>query len=538
MARNSEEKVELLPDPKRMIEGLRDTGYEFDTAVADILDNSIAADANNIDLRLDQDVRGNIRLSLADDGCGMDRKGLLNAMRYGAQIRPNPSSLGKYGLGLKTASTAFCRRLTVASRASGKGEMLAATWDLDHVAKSGAWEILLSDEPDDEIVEHLDEIAPKSSGTVVVWQKVDRLLKDYADPSGKPAKKALKQKEEGLRKHIAMVFQRFLDPKDKRGRNVKISLNGVPIEAWDPFVTSLSELVAEETVPVELPSKREASFTVKAYILPRREDFPSPELAKTAELSTNRQGIYIYRENRLIKDSDWLGMFVNEPHGSLLRVEFSFDHRLDEVFHLDIKKSQIILNEELWDWLKDQFLPAPRRVADSLYRDGDRKQIAKRAQGAHDASNNTIREREATAGGAKVNIVNPATGECVVQNPNGQFRIKLPVGPAAKPGEVFVRVVDSINNGLLFEPALIEKHRAVHINSSHPYYSKVYVPNLGKSVLIQGMDLLLWALSVAELTAYHDDTTKHFEDLRFELSRILSKLVEGLPDPELNENAA
>lgn len=538
MARNSEEKVELLPDPKRMIEGLRDTGYEFDTAVADILDNSIAADAKNIDLRLDQDVRGNIRLSLADDGCGMDRKGLLNAMRYGAQIRPNPSSLGKYGLGLKTASTAFCRRLTVASRASAKGDVLAATWDIDHVAKSAAWEILLTDEPDEEIIEHLDEIAPKSSGTVVVWQKVDRLLKDYADPSGKPAKKALKQKEEGLRKHIAMVFQRFLDPKDKRARTVKISLNGIPVEAWDPFVTSLSELVAEDVVPVELPSKKEASFTVKAYILPRREDFPSAELAKTAELSTNRQGIYIYRENRLIKDSDWLGMFVNEPHGSLLRVEFSFDHRLDEVFHLDIKKSQIILNEELWDWLKDQFLPAPRRVADNQYRDGDRKLIAKRAQGAHDASNNTIREREATAGGAKVNIVNPATGECVVQNPNGQFRIKLPIGPAAKPGEVFVRVVDSINNGLLFEPALIEKHRAVHINSSHPYYSKVYVPNLGKSVLIQGMDSLLWALAVAELTAYHDDTTKHFEDLRFELSRILSKLVEGLPDPELNENAA
>lgn len=468
----------------------------------------------------------------------MDRKGLLNAMRYGAQIRPNPSSLGKYGLGLKTASTAFCRRLTVASRASAKGTVLAATWDIDHVAKSGAWEILLSDEPDDEIIEHLDEIASKASGTVVVWQKVDRLLKDYVDPTGKPAKKAFKQKEDELRKHIAMVYQRFLDPNDKRARNVKISLNGTPIEAWDPFVTSLSELVAEETVTLELPSKRDASFTVKAYILPRREDFPSPELAKAAELSTNRQGIYIYRENRLIKDSDWLGMFVNEPHGSLLRVEFSFDHKLDEVFHLDIKKSQIILNEGLWDWLKDQFLTAPRRVADNQYRDGDRKLIAKKAQGAHDASNNSIREREATAGGAKVNIVNPTTGECVVQNPNGQFRIKLPVGPAAKPGEVFVRVVDSINNGLLYEPALIEKHRAIHINSSHPYYSKVYVPNLGKSVLIQGMDSLLWALGVAELTAYHDDTTKHFEDLRFELSRILSKLVEGLPDPELNENAA
>ena len=533
-----EEAVILVPDPKRMIEGLRDTGYEFDTAVADILDNSIAADAKNVDLRIDMDLRGNITLSLADDGCGMNRADLLNAMTYGAKLRPNPASLGKYGLGLKTASTAFSRRLTVASRPSAKDSVLAATWDLDHVGSSGKWEVLLSDDVDDEIIDHLDEVAPETSGTVVVWQKVDRLLKDYADAGGKPAQKALKQKEDALRRHIAMVFQRFLDPKDRRARTVSIKLNGAAVKAWNPFVPELSELVAEEEVPVEMPSKRDASFTVKAYILPRREDFPSTELAKEAALSSDNQGIYIYRENRLIKDADWLGIYQKEPHSTLLRVEFSFDHRLDEVFQLDIKKSQIILNEQLWDWLSERFLTAPRRMANQRYREGQRKDITKNTQGAHDASNNTIREREAAAGGAKVNVVDPNTGECIVQNPNGQFRIKLPVGPASKPGEVYVRAVDSIDNGLLFEPALIERHRAVQINRSHPYYSKVYVPNLNKSVLVQGMDSLLWALAIAELTAYHDETAEHFKDMRFELSRILSKLVEGLPDPELNENAA
>jgi Histidine kinase-, DNA gyrase B-, and HSP90-like ATPase len=538
LAGKKEEAVILVPDPKRMIEGLRDTGYEFDTAVADILDNSIAADANNVDLRIDMDIRGNITLSLADDGCGMNRADLLNAMTYGAKMRPNPASLGKYGLGLKTASTAFSRRLTVASRAAANDSILAATWDLDHVGSSGKWEVLLSEDVDDEIVDHLNEVAPKSSGTVVVWQKVDRLLKDYADASGRPAQKALKQKEDALRRHIAMVFQRFIDPKDSRARTVSIKLNGAAVKAWNPFVPGLSELVAEDTVPVELPSKRDAAFTVKAYILPRREDFPSPELAKEAALSSDNQGIYIYRENRLIKDADWLGIYQKEPHSTLLRVEFSFDHRLDEVFQLDIKKSQIILNEQLWDWLSEQFLTAPRRMANQRYRDGQRKDIAKTTQGAHDASNNTIREREAAAGGAKVNVVDPNTGECIVQNPNGQFRIKLPVGPASKPGEVYVRAVDSIDNGLLFEPALIERHRAVQINRAHPYYSKVYVPNLNRSVLVQGMDSLLWALAVAELTAYHDETAEHFKDMRFELSRILSKLVEGLPDPELNENAA
>lgn len=536
--KQKEEGVILQPDPKRMIMGLRDTGYEFDTAVADILDNSIAADANNIDLRIDMDIRGNITLSLADDGCGMNRADLLNAMTYGARLRPNPASLGKYGLGLKTASTAYCRRLTVASRAAAKDPILAATWDLDHVADSGKWEVLLSNDVDDEIADHLDEVAKDSAGTVVVWQKVDRLLKDYVEAGGKSAQKALKQKEVHLRRHLAMVFQRFLDPKDQRAKTVNVKLNGVAIKAWNPFVPELSDLAAAEDVPVELPSKKEASFTVRAYILPRREDFPTPELAKEAELSSDNQGIYIYRENRLIMDADWLGIYQKEPHSTLLRVEFSFDHRLDEVFHLDIKKSQIGLNDQLWDWLSEQFLTAPRRMANQRYREGQKKDISKAAQGAHDASNKNIKEREAAAGGAKVNIVDPDTGECLVQNPHGQFKIKLPMGPAAKPGEVYVKTVDSIESGLLFEPALIQGHRAVHINSSHPYYAKVYVPNLNKSVLMQGMDSLMWALAVAELTAYHDEVSEHFKDMRFELSKILSKLVEGLPDPELNENAA
>jgi hypothetical protein len=533
-----EEGIILPPDPRRMIMGLRDTGYEFDTAVADILDNSIAADAENIDLRIDMDLRGNITLSLADDGIGMNRADLLNAMTYGARIRPNPASLGKYGLGLKTASTAFCRRLTVASRAAANDPILAATWDLDHVADSGQWEVLLSDDVDDEISDHLDEVAEDSSGTVVVWQKVDRLLKDYADAGGKPAQKALKQREDQLRRHLAMIFQRFLDPKDKRARTVSIKLNGTAIKAWNPFLPELSELAAVEDVPVELPSKKEASFSVKAYILPRREDFPTAELAKEAELSSDNQGIYIYRENRLIKDADWLGIYQKEPHSTLLRVEFSFDHRLDEVFQLDIKKSQIILNEQLWDWLSEQFLTAPRRMANQRYREGQKKDIAKVTQSAHDASNKTIKEREAAAGGAKVNVVDPNTGECIVQNPHGQFKIKLPMGPAAKPGEVYVKTVDSIESGLLFEPGLIQGHRAVHINRTHPYYTKVYVPNLNKSVLVQGMDSLMWALAVAELTAYHDEVSEHFKDMRFELSKILSKLVEGLPDPELSENVA
>jgi hypothetical protein len=532
------EEIELPPDPERVIVGLRDTGYEFDTAVADIVDNSIAANATKVQLWLAADMRGNIRLTIADNGDGMDRLGLINAMQYGSKARPSAASLGKYGLGLKTASTAFCKRLSVISRPDGNSAPLMATWDLYHVAKVNKWALLLNEECDPEAVEQLDEVAAGRAGTVVLWEKVDRLIKEYADPGGAPARKAIKAKEDGLRHHLSMVYQRFLDPADSRERHVEITLNGKAVEAWDPFQSKLSELVAQETVETELADGRQASFTIRAFILPRREEFPDDKAASAAMLSNDRQGIYIYRENRLIHDADWLGMYQKEPHLTGLRVEFSFDHRLDDAFHLDIKKSQIILNDDLAHWLQTEFLPAPRREANRRSREGQQKQISKKGEGAHDNSNNNIRNREAAAGGPQVNIADPNTGEAIVENKHGKTRLKLTITSAKRPGEVFVQPVDGITNGLLFQPALIEGHKAVQINTTHPYYLKVYVPNLNRSVTMQGLDSLMWALCVAELSTVQDSTATMFQDMRYEVSRILEKLVESLPEPDVEQNVA
>jgi hypothetical protein len=530
------EAIKLPPNPERMIEGLRDTGYEFYTAVADIVDNSIAANATKVQLWLAPDLRNQIRLLIVDNGDGMSRQGLINAMQYGSAARPNRASLGKYGLGLKTASTAFCKRLSVVSRADGNTPALMATWDLNHVAHAKEWELLLTENCEQEALEQLEVLAAGRAGTVVLWEQVDRLIKDFEDKKPGWAKKALRDKEDGLRQHIGMIYQRFLDPKDKRAPLVEIELNGKRVEAWDPFQREYSELVAQQTVPTQLPDGTEAEFTVRAYILPRDEEFPSKEASALARVGNDTQGIYIYRENRLIHDADWLGIYRREPHYNLIRVEFSFDHKLDDAFHLDIKKSQIILNEDLAQWLEDQFLPAPRREANRRRREGEQKKIAKKSEGAHDTSNSNIRNREAEAGGAEVNIADPNTGEVVVKNAHGKFRLKLPIANAQRPGEVFVQPVDGINNGLLFQPVMIEQHRAVQINTSHPYYSKVYVPNLARSVTMQGLDSLMWALCVAELTTVRDNTNELFRDLRYEVSRILEKLVETMPEPETEKD--
>ncbi|PGZ77308.1 ATP-binding protein [Priestia megaterium] len=525
------------PHAIRTIEGLRDTGYEFNTAMADIIDNSIAANATIIDIFIEMDFIGDITIYIADNGIGMDEEGLEKAMTYGSPQRENLKSLGKFGLGLKTASTAFCRSLSVTTRDSAKSTIYKARWDLDHVADAEDWELLFLN-PDDRELELIQTVTNNSSGTVVTWEKVDRLLKDYQDPSGTHARRALDKIIFSLKDHVAMVYQRFLDPSYLEAPNVTIKINSEEIEAWDPFCTDEpgTEMVAKQAQEVEFEDGTKTSFNVKAYVLPRKEEFSSDEARKKAKLSNDLQGFYVYRENRLIHFGNWMGMYTNEPHSTLLRVEFSFEYLMDEAFNVDIKKSRIALNNELYNWLKEQFLPAPRRAANERYRKGQKKNVKKVSKGAHETSNVGIGNREKELKISNVEVKNKGNNDVEVTNKKGKVRIKLPILEPVKDGELHVAPIDSLEDGLLWEPALINTHHAVRINTNHSYYHKVYVPNLSSGVTIQGMDSLLWALSEAELGTISEETKYHLKELRYEVSRILRRLVEDLPEPELDDH--
>jgi len=531
------ERKVVPPHAIRTIEGLRDTGYEFNTAIADILDNSIAANATNINLSIDMDFMGSITIYIVDNGIGMNEMGLEEAMTYGSPQRANLKSLGKFGLGLKTASTAFCRSLSVTTRDSGQSPINKARWDLDHVADAEDWELLFL-EPEDQEIAMLEKITNNSSGTIVTWEKVDRLLKNYQDQAGPHARRALEKVVLSLKEHVAMVYQRFLDHDYKEATNVVIRINDEVVEAWDPFclAETATELVGRKVQLVEFEEGTNTSFTIKAYVLPRKEEFSSEEARKKAKLSNDLQGIYVYRENRLIHYGNWLGMFTNEPHSTLLRVEFSFEYLMDEAFNVDIKKSRISLNSDLYIWLKEQFLPAPRRAANERYRKIQKKKAQKVSKGAHDSSNKGIGNHEKELNISKLEIKDRENNDVEVTNKKGKVRIKLPVLEPVNDGELHVSPVEFIEDGLLWEPALIDTHHAVRINTNHAYYHKVYIPNLSSGVTIQGMDSLLWALSEAELGTISEESKYHLKELRYEVSRILRRLVEDFPEPDLDEN--
>lgn len=525
------ETIPVEPDVARVTDGLRDTGYEFNTAVADIIDNSIAAMATLIDVRADVDFGGNVFVSVGDNGTGMDREGLINAMRYGSKRRSDPASLGKFGLGLKTASTAFCKRLVVISRPNGELTPLAAVWDLDFIAQANEWSLQLQ-EPESHEIDLLDAVAPARAGTLVVWDKIDRLLPEYKKPDGRPLKNALKRQLDSLREHIATVYQRFLDPTDPRARTVEIRLNGESIPAWDPFCVSITQKPALEHVQeVELPSGERTSFSVKAYILPRKEEYSSAEDRALARISNERQGVYVYRENRLIHGPDWLGMYRQEPHFSLIRVELSFDHRLDDAFQVDIKKSRILLNEELYRWLRESFLAHPRREAETRYRRGEAGVAKGAAVLIHTSSNNALNQKMDALRTATVTAVDATTGQASIQNNAGQSVAHLRIVTDDKPGIAHIETAESLEHRVLWEPALINGKPGVTLNAGHPYYAKAYLPNKENSVVVQALDFLLWALAQAEVNNISEESREAFEDFRIEVSRNLVKLVADLPDP-------
>lgn len=527
----ADEQIVVEPDVARIVDGLRDTGYEFKTAVADIIDNSLAANATEIDVSIALDFENQVLVSVADNGHGMNRKNLIEAMRYGSPQRQDLASLGKFGLGLKTASTAFCRRLLVTSRNSAKADPLTACWDLEKMAKANSWTLEVRDASAAErkLLEHT---AASSSGTLVVWNSVDRVLPGYADPGGQPRKKALKKLVQELSDHIAMVYQRFLDPDDERAPNATIRVNASGIAAWDPFQErETKKPVFEELVAVQMYDDSEVTFLVRCFVLPRVSEFSSPEAEKAARLSADRQGVYIYRENRLIHGPDWLGMYKKEPHFTLARFELSFGHDLDEALQVDIKKSRILLDPTLYEYLSDNIFPLARREAEQRYRKGQVEK-AKGVEALLHASSNTAIEGKVTSlDTPTITKADAEKGEAEVQNNMGTAVAPMRIVLKKSDAPIHVETTEDIDFGVMWEPALVNGSLAVRLNAGHPYYQKVYLPNIDNPVLIQSLDFILWSLAQAEVNNYSAETRDAFEEFRHEVSRNLKKLAADLPEP-------
>lgn len=332
MPENLHEVILAEPRADSILETFRSIGYSLEMAVADIVDNSITAGAANIDISFSW-AGPESCISFTDDGFGMDEPALVEAMRPGSSNpleERSPNDLGRFGLGLKTASLSQCRRLTVISRMPEQ-RPAHLCWDLDHIGRTGRWELTSRlDKP-----ELLRQSCDSAQGTIVLWEVLDRLAGHLQIGNQKDHARFL-QMTERVQQHLSMVFHRFLSGREGLSGRVKISVNNRRIYAWDPFLsgTDGSQYFAEEQY-------QEGDVRVRGYVLPHKSRLTEAQFREAGGAGgwNAQQGFYIYRNERLLVAGSWLGLFRKEEHHKLARIQVDIPNHLDAEWQIDIKKS-------------------------------------------------------------------------------------------------------------------------------------------------------------------------------------------------------
>lgn len=320
------EKIQSIPEAKLLLTSLRSVGYNEETAIADIIDNCISAQAHKIKIQFDW---GKKRIVISDDGFGMNKMDLIENMRIGSS-EPSKTrakdDLGRFGMGMKTAAFSLGKKLTVVTKSDSV--VSNASWDLDQIPEIG-WNLIIRDES--EISEFSSQMG--EHGTFVIIESLDRVI-DIDDE--KKAKNKFYRIASKTEKHLALIFHRFIEED-----NLILELNGMLIKAWDPFIL-------ENTATQELPEESifsndgSAEVTIQPYVLPHKTKFASDDDYQAAGGPKGwnyHQGIYVYRNRRLIICGTWFDYIKKEPAYNLARIMIDITSASDEDWKIDIKKS-------------------------------------------------------------------------------------------------------------------------------------------------------------------------------------------------------
>jgi hypothetical protein len=326
--------VDHSPSPKSHIKTLMRIGYTLNSAVADVIDNSITAEATNIEVYAPPGMDEPL-ISIIDDGHGMDLDELITNMRIGCKDpdeERQKGDLGRFGSGMKTASFSQARQLTVVSRKEGH-PLVAARWDIDKVEKTDSWCLEVFEEDEVAAIEGLSTGFPQGSGTQIIWNKLTCLeVGSHAQDHDTELAARLAE----LKSYIALHFHRFMSGAAKR----VFRLNNTVIEAVDPFMTS--ERGYQEG-PSEKMRCKGGHIVIQTHVLPHFKKMGAERLEELggAEGIAEKQGLYIYREKRLINAGGWLGMARNSQLGALARVQVDVPSSLDNDWSTDVKKASL-----------------------------------------------------------------------------------------------------------------------------------------------------------------------------------------------------
>ncbi|WP_025677442.1 ATP-binding protein [Paenibacillus massiliensis] len=319
------------PSATPVIHALRSLGYNAGTAIADLIDNSLDAKATKIILQFKY-FGNDGAIIIADNGYGMNEDTLQAAMNIGSKdprANRQPNELGRFGMGLKTASFSLGKRLSILTKHNGT--YARRCWDLDHVSQCNEWQLFTV--IPDEVMQFMCDIEG-DSGTLICIDKLDRFM--GAGTINTIHERSFFAKVRRIHHHLEFVFHSIIE----YGK-VQVILNGNELAPWDPFLVKHPSTLEGETQVLNMNGYK---IKVKYYVLPHASFLNELEYKRAGGGRgwRDHQGFYIYRENRLLHFGDWLGMFQKDTSSQLARVRIDLPNTADESWQVDIKKSGVI----------------------------------------------------------------------------------------------------------------------------------------------------------------------------------------------------
>ena len=345
-----------IPQADQLMGSMRSMGYSFESAVADVIDNSISASCSTIKLLFPTNRMSPLFFGILDDGWGMANEKLFEAMRYGCATSESArklEDLGRFGLGMKSASLSQCRVLTVASKCHEK--ICAYTWDYNLILKKKRWVVLELNKAEIDSLPYIDRLKEQPQGTLVLWSDFDILSKSNDGQVFDSLRGIRGQLEE----YLSLIFHRYLTAKNNK---ICIYLDNTEIKPIDPFLEEHPKTTTkpERTIAILDTTGNEQLIRIKTFVLPYISDLSEKDKKQLGGVENLRQkqGFYVYRNRRLIDWGTWYGMKPRAELTKNARIRVDIPNTLDDIWSIDIKKQKVSIPKRIQNQLRQTVFDA------------------------------------------------------------------------------------------------------------------------------------------------------------------------------------
>lgn len=504
---------ENTPNASKLMESLRYSGYDNNIAITDLVDNSLDANATQIEIDINLDSKKEVSILIADDGIGMDEEILGQALRLGSITHRNiESDLGRFGMGMVTASISIAKRIEVYTKQKDK-PMLTSIMDLDEMAKVNSFNVYREISTPEEI-QFAGHHGLKDSGTILILRKCDKLTKPN-----------IPEFTDSLKKDLGETYRYFL----RSGK--KITVNSSRVELVDPMWTDgalteeygkKSEVFSDERYEIKIDgADKKETFTVKIYILPKFDQ----GIMKKLKIGVNTQGFYILRNYRQISKADDLGRIWNkDPHLNNIRAEIIFSGTLDSAMGINYTKHSIKPIQAVIDKLQNDIMPQIQTLATRNKKDS-RRETAKdlnfdEAEKIISQKSKLLDKAEPDKNG-KPTPLNP-----VIKRP--KIKVEDEIIKRGRPSLAHLARFESHSFGLtgpIFEAGKQGKITIIQWNIDHPFYERFLIEYKDNADLVNAVSFLAYSLGESKLKYSDDDTYEMLENIMSTISTNLRVLL-------------